>query len=283
MPPDGCLGERPGRVLEGVPGDRGRAVHPGDSCRGGSLPADRGRLGISSTLHDDAQVAGSGRVWQVRSGVGAPVETAEVDAVLDAGGLAVRGEPVPAAGAVVQAVVGVGTHQVKRDGLRCRGRRPGERAVGGDGRDHLEMPVALAGMVEPAERRCVTGRGRGTDADPHAGQRQQGGHPENRIAARQEFVSGVEQRPVGQSGGQHVRQCPARDMRQRGGPRAGADLTAWRYTWDEGEDSWLRLRSVQRGERDRQRYRLPLSSRHVHGDEARLGARSARATGRAVT
>jgi len=115
---DGGYGECPGRVLEGVPVDTGRAGHAGDSCHGGRLPGDRGRLGISGALHDDAQVPGGDGVWRVGSGVGAPVEATEVDAVLDTCDLAVRGEPVTAAGAVVEAVVSVGTQQVKRDGLR---------------------------------------------------------------------------------------------------------------------------------------------------------------------
>jgi hypothetical protein len=57
----------------------------------------------------------------------------KVDAVLDAGDLAPVGQPVAAEGGVVQAVMGVGAHQVQRGGLR-RGRAPtGEVAEHGDG------------------------------------------------------------------------------------------------------------------------------------------------------
>jgi hypothetical protein len=75
-----------------------------------------------------------------------PVGMAEVDAVLDAGDLASVGQLVPAERGIVQAVMGVGADEVKRGQLR-RTLGPAEHGHGGI---HLDMPVSLYGMMEPA-------------------------------------------------------------------------------------------------------------------------------------
>ena len=121
-------------------------VRAGDSAGLRGLPGDGGGLGVGGSLHDDAQVAGegvAGDVGRSRCAVG----LAEVDAVLDAGDLASVGQPVAAERGVVQAVMGIGADQVQRGGLR-RGRSlAGEVAEHGDGGVHLDVPVALGGVV----------------------------------------------------------------------------------------------------------------------------------------
>jgi hypothetical protein len=114
-------GECAGQVRECILGDVGGSAETGDTgCRGGGA-GDGGCLGVGGAFHDDAQVARAGRVRRVGRGVGETVGAAEVDAVLNAGGLPVQGELVAAECAVVQAVVGVRPQQVKRDVL-WRGR-----------------------------------------------------------------------------------------------------------------------------------------------------------------
>ena len=125
----------------------------------------------------------------VGGGVGAPVGLAEVDAVLDAGDLAPVGQPVAAERGVVQAVMGIGANQVQRGGLR-RGRDlAGEVAEHGDGGIHLDVPVALGGVVEPAVAASRAGPGHRTGAGPDALQRQQRADAELLIAGshRREF------------------------------------------------------------------------------------------------
>jgi hypothetical protein len=148
---------------------------------------------------------------------------AEVDPVLDAGDLAPVGQPVAAEGGVVQAVVGVGAHQVQRGGLR-RGRGlAGEVAEHGDGGVHLDVPVALGWVVEPAVAACRAGPGCRTGADPDALQRQQRAYAELLVTGGHDGVPRVEHIRVDDLGAGYVGERTTGHPGQPHGRRAGTE------------------------------------------------------------
>jgi hypothetical protein len=95
--------------------------------------------------------------------------------------------------------------------------RPGpaaEVAVDGNGGVHLDVPVALGGVVEPAPGAHAARRGGRASAGPDAIQRQQRANPEPVVAGSHDRVPGFEHVLVDDPGAEQVRERAAGGLRE---------------------------------------------------------------------